>query len=563
MRKTLSCIFILLALVVSQTFAASIVGSKHDLSATGSRTIQSSTETEICIFCHTPHRASATTPLWNRNDSTASYTPYSSSTTKATIGQPNGDSKLCLSCHDGTVALGMVLSRTAQIAMKGGITTLPAGSSNLGTDLSDDHPISFSYDASLVTANGQLNSPPLTGAAHVDKSGYMQCTSCHDSHNPQYGSFLVMDNTASALCITCHNMNYWSGSIHKTSTKTWNGTLPNPWPHTTNLTTVAANACEGCHDPHSAGGKVRLLNYAAEEQNCYPCHNGNIVSPATKNIQAEFSKSSVHPITTYTGIHDPAKEGTAGSNLQVPSGTGHHVECVDCHEPHGATTAAATVTGGATGGQTGIAGINSAGTAVSQVTYEYELCFRCHADTAAGPSLVTRQYASINTRLEFGDMGGTNSFHPVILQGRNTDVPSLKSPWTITSKMGCTDCHNNNAGPNNAGAGPNGPHGSSIRPILERAYNYGDTAATTSNSALCFKCHNFVDTSFKHATHTERTSCATCHDPHGSSNKRLINFNTTVVSGARTYTSTGFRQGYCNLTCHGEPHSSTVKNYHP
>jgi predicted CXXCH cytochrome family protein len=235
---------------------------------------------------------------------------------------------------------------------------------------------------------------------------------------------------------------------------------------------------------------------------------------------------------------------------------------VDCHESHGATTAVAIITGGATGGQTGVAGINSAGTAVSQVIYEYELCFRCHADTAVGPSLITRKYVSINTRLEFGDMGGTNSFHPVILVGRNTGVTSLKSPWTITSKMGCADCHNNNAGPNNAGVGPNGPHGSTIRPILERAYSMTDSAANATNSALCLKCHNFVNTGWSaHATHRGMTSCGTCHDPHGSPSKRLINFNTVVVTGARTFTSTSAGHGYCALTCHGEPHSSTRHAY--
>jgi predicted CXXCH cytochrome family protein len=255
-----------------------------------------------------------------------------------------------------------------------------------------------------------------------------------------------------------------------------------------------------------------------------------------------------------TGIHDPTEA------ILVPSGT-RHVECEDCHNSHAATTAPASIPGGATGGQNGVAGISSAGTTVTQVTYEYELCFRCHAETAKGPSYVTRQFPNINTRLEFTNMGGTNSFHPVVLVGRNTDVPSLRSPWTTASKMAFSDCHNNNTGPNAGGTGPNGPHGSTIQPLLERSNNIADSAANTSNSALCYKCHNFVNTSFKHDTHNERTSCATCHDPHGSPNKRLINFNTAVVSGARTYVSTGVRHGYCNLTCHGTPHSSTVKNY--
>src|SRR4029079_19336304 len=100
-------------------------------------------------FCHTPHGASGDAPLWNRFSSAATYIPCSSSTARATIGQPTGSSKLCLSCHDGTVALGMVNSRSTPIQMQNNITTIPIGPANLGTDLSDDHPVSFTYDNAL------------------------------------------------------------------------------------------------------------------------------------------------------------------------------------------------------------------------------------------------------------------------------------------------------------------------------------------------------------------------------------------------------------------------------
>jgi len=60
---------------------------------------------ELCVYCHTPHGATAgATPLWNRDLSGATYVPYQSSSLDATgIGQPGGTSKLCLSCHDGTM----------------------------------------------------------------------------------------------------------------------------------------------------------------------------------------------------------------------------------------------------------------------------------------------------------------------------------------------------------------------------------------------------------------------------------------------------------------------------
>lgn len=540
--------------------AASVKGSAHDLSTTGPAAgIHASTETEICIFCHTPHKSSTQAPLWNRFDSTASYMPYGSTTTKATIGQPNGASKLCLSCHDGTVALGMVRSRSTPITMSGGVTTLPSGRvTNLGTDLSDDHPVSFPYNAALVTANGQLKNPPTTGRVHVDSSGNMQCTSCHDAHDSQYGNFLTVDPAGGALCLTCHDKTGWNTASHSTSTKTWNGTGTNPWFHTTNLTTVAANACESCHNPHGAAGKARLLNYNVEENNCYPCHNGNV---AAKNIQNEFSKLYVHPIASTTGTHDPTESAL------VPSGTGHHVECIDCHNPHRSDSTTNLVAGGVTGALKGVPGINSSGSSVTTATYEYEVCFRCHADTAKGPAAITRQFAQLNTRSDFST--GNSSFHSVLGTKALTTKPSLVSPWSDTSIMRCTDCHNNDTS-----GGPKGPHGSANRQLLAANLSYSDNIAyVTANAALCYKCHSETsilgNQSFPaHAVHTSgaaRTACTTCHDPHGvATQSHLINFNTSVVSprsGVLNYVSTGTRSGYCTLVCHGEQHGSGDHNY--
>jgi len=145
---------LLLSVPLIVSGAGTVLGSKHDLSVGGSGPIKATSESEVCLFCHTPHRGTGATPLWNHTLSQATYTPYSSSTAKATIGQPTGSSKLCLSCHDGTVALGMVNSRPTPIQLSGGVYTMPAGKSNLGTDLSDDHPVSFTYDNALVGRRG-------------------------------------------------------------------------------------------------------------------------------------------------------------------------------------------------------------------------------------------------------------------------------------------------------------------------------------------------------------------------------------------------------------------------
>ena len=75
----------------------------------------------------------------------------------------------------------------------------------IGTDLTAYHPVSFNYDTALTALNGQLRDPStLSQEVRLDPAGQVQCTSCHDAHNNQYGNFLVKDNTASAMCLDCH-----------------------------------------------------------------------------------------------------------------------------------------------------------------------------------------------------------------------------------------------------------------------------------------------------------------------------------------------------------------------
>ncbi len=94
----------------------------------------------------------------------------------------------------------------------------PRARSQLGTDLSGHHPISFTYDNSLASTKGELQDPVvLQQEVRLDKDRQMQCTSCHDPHRNQYGKFLVKDNTASALCLDCHAPNQWNNSAHATS----------------------------------------------------------------------------------------------------------------------------------------------------------------------------------------------------------------------------------------------------------------------------------------------------------------------------------------------------------
>ncbi len=201
-------LFLALFVLLVGTANAQLSSSAHNFtSATWN------TSGEICLPCHTPHNGSTTltdAPLWNHAATSATFTLYSSGTMNATAGQPNGVSKLCLSCHDGSVALDSYGGAT-------GSTTI-SGSSNFGTDLSNDHPISISYTAALATADGELHDPTttasgLSASGHIDDDmlfgtahDKLECSSCHDVHNKgNHGNLLLKSNAASALCVTCHN----------------------------------------------------------------------------------------------------------------------------------------------------------------------------------------------------------------------------------------------------------------------------------------------------------------------------------------------------------------------
>lgn len=544
--------------------AADVSSTKHNLSVSGPGTVTAASETRICVFCHTPHTASPDAQLWNRNASTASYTPYASSSLDASPGQPTGSSRLCLSCHDGTIALGEVLSESLPIAMSGGITTLPPGESNLDIVLDDDHPVSFPFTPGLAAADGELLDPALlTGDVRLDAAGELQCTACHDPHDDTHGSFLVMDNAYSAICVSCHAPADWGEASHHSAAAIWNGELPDPWPHTPYLS-VAENGCESCHDPHGAEGATRILNRLEEEWNCLACHNGHV---ASTDIEGELGKLSLHPVAATTGIHDP--EEALPVSVQ-------HVECVDCHNPHAARDEAA-VAPGVSGRLRNVSGVDSDGNPTTPAAHEYEVCYKCHADSPERPDPATpRQIVQNNVRLEF-DLANP-SFHPVEGPGVNSTVPSLLPPWTTGSVLYCTDCHNNDSGAAAGGVDPNGPHGSDYAHLLGWRYETGiGIVESPSTYELCYRCHDrssiLDDESFgRHQRHIvfHGASCNVCHDPHGISSTQgsavnhshLINFDTAHVTenpdlGILEFVDLGELTGSCTLRCHGRRHNNS------
>ncbi len=600
----ISCVFSSAEAISNQ----GIIGTKHDLSSSNPapNAYKALNETRICIFCHTPHNANPMTPLWNKNLSTKTYDLYSSTTMLAVPQQPEGPTRLCLSCHDGTLALGTVLKPEENITMSGA-TNLISGPSYID-NLDNHHPVSFAYSDSLP--NDELApSPPETLLFYNYED--IHCTTCHNPHDNRYSKFLAVNNENSGLCLLCHNnMAGWNTASHKNSPNVYTGPPPQnstnpdyPWPRTGagsdfGWTTVQMNGCENCHAPHSAGGTQRLMKYETEEQNCYACHNGNVAA-AAKNIETQFmGNTSRHHVEMYTDLpphdginkHDPMAEG------QSPFVYSAHVECVDCHNPHASDNSSATAPA-RSGKIAKVTGIDKSGNAVIAPNFaanEYEICFKCHADSAGSDTydatiFIERSISTINTRVDFSESSQMNSsHHPVTDTKTNADdISSLSPPTdpvtdpevptglTAMSYIYCTDCHSDDNP-----AVSRGPHGSQYAPILRRQYitdvgmPYND-----GNFHLCYRCHNKTsiknDVSFRktggmggHSGHLQSPtdnkpmSCSVCHDPHGvqddsvsGSHTYLINFDMSIVQplGANPkpiYTDNGGHSGSCTLECH-------------
>ncbi len=388
-----------------------IANTKHNFSTSGSGTVKATTESQICVFCHTPHAAEAfpQSPLWNRKLSGETYTPYTSNSIDANdiAATPGGSSKLCLSCHDGTIAIGNVNVANGQANVSitltgtgaGGIMPSGAGDTTgftrkIGTNLTNDHPISFTYNTTLATADGELRNPATS--AHIGnrspgntplvplEANQVQCTSCHDPHirdvditknikflrlhrfqeaTPTGGNF---SDANDIICLACHDKlgQAWATSAHAdplAANETYNTAAAALREFPANQPVWKAS-CLNCHDTHTVQGARRLLREgtdsastpktggnAALEEACYTCHsaNGNVLTGQggagfeVPNVRTDFTSLTHMPITTAdqpqpTETHDVLNADLLEDKAKF-NNANRHVECTDCHNPHRVT----------------------------------------------------------------------------------------------------------------------------------------------------------------------------------------------------------------------------------
>ena len=566
---------------------------------------------DACAYCHAPH-SGLNRGLWNQKLTTQTYTTYTSDTEKNAGTQPTlgRSSNQCLSCHDGTVAVGNTVAY-GQVTTRGSMFTQDV----FGGNMQSSHPFSLVLPlkdtvdlAASLAASGKT--ADTTGAVRLI-NGNVECISCHNPHvqakDPVSRNFLVKDGSSGQLCLACHDptrqmsgqvnpLSDWALSAHALSTD-----KISPTAQLGSYATVAGDACISCHTPHNASGPARLLR-GQNEQDCIACHNGANVSPmpAYANVFAEYATPKVgHPFPSSTNQHDAAEATLLNNNRDTT--------CVDCHNGHGSETVGVFPPPPLIRiSQKDIAGLSASdGTSIlAPAINQYENCLRCHG--ASSGKQVQPIYGYFPTRaVAAGDplnlipqfATSATSSHPVTHTSNSTlPQPSLLANMlnldgaTQGRAMGtqilCSDCHNSDDNREFGGSGANGPHGSKWTHILERRYEFSQTAtpggqitnlfpnpdlSVTGPYGLCGKCHNLSSQIVKNTSWSQHSShinagftCSTCHTAHGMgatsgaiSGERLVNFDVNVVApnggAAISYSRAA---NTCVLVCHQVAHNS-------
>lgn len=261
--KRFALALLLVGLVLSFTSAAmaytgtyqpgqGINGTPHDLSLTNQGVHgmiyppnPADPYNRICIFCHAPHntyRLSTAAggvgpqadptfdylPLWNHTlpDPVPTYTMYENGTGAPQNGPkasqaiingmtPGSVSLLCLSCHDGSIAVNS-WGNTDQISRSTGANFM-VSTYEIGADqyLGNHHPIGFNYD-DVFNADTEIRDPDaamMTPTTYVrdhlfgQNGGTLECASCHSVHNKGNDGerLLWRSDQNSELCLTCHD----------------------------------------------------------------------------------------------------------------------------------------------------------------------------------------------------------------------------------------------------------------------------------------------------------------------------------------------------------------------
>ncbi len=472
------------------------------------------------------------------------------------------------------------------------------------------------------------------------------CSKCHYMGDHMNGTVKLLDpdqgylsvitydplNKASVetFCLNCHDAGGANGAVTPFSDNLQvpviSAALWNASSHKNNL------SCLDCHDNGHGSNKSLMLgpfDYSGpgtgsdlmneEEAFCLQCHGGS----GSANVKVQLAFSSYSNTATDYFKHNPQatyRVHSADENDgNAFGGTNRHVECVDCHNPHGVVSGTATAPAmlPTLTGASGVTPLYNGPGAPTGFTWhnnasaEYEVCYKCHSSFTTLPTYLPSGWdgaALVADGLQKLTTGGVNnqiadnrdmarefnpankSFHPVMGTGTNAGIntQTFQTGWNSSSRMYCSSCHNNPMAAN-AGQG-RGPHGSQNLHILDQRVPGGavanyktnhNTSVISSSNDVCGKCHqdasywsNNLNTRYPaHDAHINEYfgECYLCHDTHGSEQMHLINFNRNnpnCITSVTPNTQDAFNHAVgsansCVLTCHTTTHSTSSRTYTP
>lgn len=463
----------------------------------------------------------------------------------------------CFKCHSATGdPYGTVMSLAAKDIQaqfaKGSTHTLTGANGSRLTCVNCHGPHNVSKNPlSAGLNNSDISDPDNTLNPFTTASGDMTafCLKCHDGNTPvainDGTSFVPYSVVFSNKNITT-NGGGWNKSAFASSLHHGGASLQ----------------CSDCHEKHGSQ-YPNLLKYPEDTDtingNCLRCHGGAAGSPPNApNVKPDLTRTGNpspdryrHPTLFKSGQHSNT-ENYANRPLNE-----RHAECTDCHDPHAEdnTPANAPFAPGPLKNVSGV-GLTYGATPwtaptftfKTSITYQYELCMKCHSSFSWGttPPTPAGSITQTDTAIEFNP--NNPSYHAVVGTSKTNygkyATDSTGRTWTKSDRLYCEDCHRSGA------SSLKGPHGSNYWYILKApwtrsngAEGIGGTGGANTQSHLCFQCHDYnfyaagtdqgsatnrsaFAESGKYNLHTKHDGrgCTSCHSavPHGWKKRSLL-----------------------------------------
>jgi hypothetical protein len=528
---------------------ADVRNTKHNLSSSSSSETRASgaaatlpdgttavvNTSEICVYCHTPHVASAQdaqggllVPLWNRRvgktaaGADVAYTRYSSSSLDAgALSNPEGSSKLCLSCHDGLIALGNVgvisgqgRSLSGPAGANTGVvvpfqtvspsgstvatTTMPDGvaantgfTRRLGTDLSNDHPISVAYTQALAVSDGEMRvgTPDPNGSGTVVIPGSNLSAGGNGWTRQSYDVAVGRRASGSKALLPLETATATSAS---------------------NSLGAGTVQCGTCHDPHiredaAGAGNIKFLRGsrfqrrnqpgdttydAADDIMCLACHDK---AGAVWFNSAHANASDADEVYKRDTSGNAGTYNAAGQrDLPTSSDTlVWQLACLNCHDTHTVPGARRLLREGIAGAATvtSVAGKGLYRTKIGPAAPAIEeTCFQCHRSRADADNALDMPTA-------------TGQTVPDIKTDFDAPATANRATYPLASAMPIRASEQCGGGEKHSIGDPGTPG----TPMARAGKDFVESRSALGNAVGAQNCDT---TSSRHA------ECTDCHNPH-------------------------------------------------